>query len=216
MNLLIATKNRGKQKELGRLLEGFGVSVSSLADFSDAPDVVEDQPTFAGNARKKARELAAHCDLLSLADDSGLEVDALDGAPGVWSARYAGPHASDEDNNRKLLSALQSIPAAERSARFVCVLALATSSGEVVFETRGLLNGRIAEEPRGAEGFGYDPLFIPEGERSTLAELGASFKNAHSHRANAMRELKRYFDETPEVPDPQTKPDDGALNVRRR
>jgi XTP/dITP diphosphohydrolase len=198
--LVFATRNRGKLVELRQLLADLqAVEVLSLDELAVArpdlhvPDVVEDADTFAGNAIKKAREVSIATGLPSLADDSGLEVDALDGAPGVYSARYAGEHAGDDANNDKLLAALAGVPAARRTARFHSVLAFADISGPLgadVLTTDGVCEGVLLESRRGTGGFGYDPLFwVPELD-ATFAELGVGTKNDLSHRARAMVAMK--------------------------
>lgn len=185
MKLLVATRNAGKLREIARLLEGPGVAVLGLADVPGAPEVVEDGETFLANARKKAWALAEATGLPALADDSGLEVHALGGRPGVHSARYAGPGATDAANNEKLLGELAGVPAAERGAAFACAMVLAVpGGGEALAE--GRLPGRMLEELRGAGGFGYDPLFLVEAEGLTLAELDLDAKNRLSHRAQAL------------------------------
>lgn len=188
--LVFATRNRGKLVELRALLPG--IEVRSLDDVH-VPEVIEDADTFAGNAAKKAREVSAATGLPALADDSGLEVDALGGAPGVYSARYAGEPHSDEKNNAKLLAALAGVPAEQRTARFRSVLALADVTGplgtEVVTES-GTCEGVILEAPRGTGGFGYDPLFYAPELGMTFAEAGVGPKNDLSHRARAMRAIK--------------------------
>ena len=193
MKLLVATRNAGKVRELSRLFAALeGVELVGLEAFSDAPDVVEDADTFAGNAVKKAKELAEATGLPTLADDSGLEVDALGGAPGVHSARYAGAHGDDAANNAKLLDALRDVPDARRTARFRCVLAFADprgSLGEGVLTAAGVVEGRIVREPRGADGFGYDPLFLLAGDARTTAELPPAEKDAVSHRGRAARAM---------------------------
>lgn len=188
--LLVATRNKGKLAELRELVTDLDVELLSLDDTPNAPaDVVEDGATFEANARKKASEYARATGLLTLADDSGLEVDALGGEPGVRSARFAGPHATDGENNRLLLTRLVSFERDERTARFRCVLAVADPHGPLgtdVHLESGACEGRIVSGPRGTGGFGYDPLFVPAaaGER-TLAELRGEEKNALSHRAEA-------------------------------
>jgi len=194
LTLVIATRNAGKIKEIKALLADLGVRVLSLADFPEMPEVVEDGVTFLDNARKKAREVAAVTGLPALADDSGLEVAALGGGPGVYSARYAAdrtaPHSpSDRDNYLKLLEELAGVPVDQRQARFVCELVLAWPEG-LELRARGTWEGAIAPEPRGAEGFGYDPVFwLPEYGK-TVAEAGITVKNRHSHRARALQDLK--------------------------
>jgi XTP/dITP diphosphohydrolase len=192
--VVFATRNRGKLVELRQLLTGIAV-----LDLDEAaarcghalPEVVEDADTFAGNAIKKAREVSQACGLPALADDSGLEVDALGGAPGVYSARYAGS-GGDQANNAKLLAELAGIPAARRTARFRAVLAFADVAGPLGSETLtadGVCEGTILEAPRGSGGFGYDPLFLLPGGQ-TMAELEHTAKNALSHRGRAMRALE--------------------------
>ena len=221
--LLIATRNAHKVGEIAAIL-GPGFRCLSLADAGDLPPVVEDAPTFAGNAVKKAETVARALSprppetsgrLFVLADDSGLEVDALGGAPGVHSARFAAPDAGtggnspDADNNAKLLRLLAGVPPARRTARFRCVLALVevcdgraglpvgqdarprVPTAPQLFE--GACEGRIDFAPRGAGGFGYDPLFIPLGQEQSFAELGEDVKNGLSHRANALAKLRAWF-----------------------
>ena len=185
--LLIATSNRGKLKEISRLL-GPEIRLLTLADFPDLPGVVEDGDTFEANARKKAVEPARLTGLLTLADDSGLSVDALQGAPGVRSARYSGPDATDAANNQLLLSNLTNVPDERRTARFSCVMAVATPGGHV--ETAdGICEGRVLHAPRGTGGFGYDPLFLVPGLNLTFAELDPETKNRISHRGRALRAI---------------------------
>lgn len=187
MRLLVATTNLGKLAELRSLFAGLPVELLSLRDVTIDTHVDEDADTFEGNARKKASEFARRSGLATLADDSGLEVDALGGAPGVRSARYAGEGADDARNLAKLVEAIG--PHAERSARFRCVLAFAAPSGEVQRVTEGRCEGRIIDVPRGDMGFGYDPVFVPLGGTRTLAELSAEEKNALSHRGEASRAM---------------------------
>jgi len=186
VRLVLATRNKGKVKELQELLAGAGVEVVSLADFPDVPEVVEDGDTFQANAVKKAREVAEAVGELTLSDDSGLEVDCLDGAPGVISARFAGAQHDDEANNRKLLELMSGVPWEKRTGRFRCVVAIAVPGGKT--ETvEGTCEGIITSEPRGTQGFGYDPLFfVPEYKR-TFAELNAAEKNLISHRGKALQ-----------------------------
>ncbi|MEM7437241.1 MAG: RdgB/HAM1 family non-canonical purine NTP pyrophosphatase [Myxococcota bacterium] len=190
MRIVLATANSGKLVEYQRLLADVpGVVVESMADHGGPIDVIEDQDTFVGNALKKAREVAAHTGCAAMADDSGLAVDALDGRPGVYSARYAGEGASSADNNQKLLKELQGVPDGRRGARFVCVIVLVDAEGAELVVTRGTCEGRIAAAPRGEGGFGYDPLFIPDGNARTMAELTPSEKDAISHRGRATEHL---------------------------
>lgn len=200
--IVFATRNEGKVVELRALLAGQGIRVLSLTELDQpVPEVDEDGDTFLANAAKKARVVSQATGLPALADDSGLEVDALDGAPGVRSARYAGPEATDEANNHKLLEALRGVPPARRSARFRSVLALADSSGplgDALITAEGCCEGYILEAPRGTGGFGYDPLFHVPALNATFAELGVGTKNHLSHRARAMQALSSrlaaYFD----------------------
>lgn len=224
ISLFIATRNAHKAGEIRAIL-GDRFQLRTLNDFSDAPKVVEDAETFAGNATKKVVELAkwlmripnARLQIPNfvLADDSGLEVDALNGAPGVHSARFAAPNSaksgntSDADNNAKLLRLLKDVPLERRAARFHCVIALTPVLPEKVevaspvcyadgFETQtelfdGVCEGRIIFAPRGHNGFGYDPLFVPDGYDQTFAELGDDEKNQLSHRAKALAKLKNFF-----------------------
>ncbi len=188
MTLLVATGNAGKLRELRRLLAPEGIEVRGLTEVPGARPVEEDGATFLENARKKARALAELTGLPALADDSGLAVAALGGRPGVRSARYAGPGATDADNNRKLLEELRGVPPGQRQAAFVCAMVLAVPGQEDV-EAEGRLEGRILEEGRGEEGFGYDPLFLVEGQGLTLAELALDAKNRLSHRGRALAAL---------------------------
>ena len=188
MDLLIATTNAGKLAEIEAALKELPVRILSLKDFPAAPEVVEDGATFEENAVKKARALAAFSGLPALADDSGLEVDALGGAPGIYSARYSGDDADDARNNRKLLDQLAGLPEERRGARFVCVLALSAPQGEWLF--RAECPGRIAFAPRGAHGFGYDPLFLYAPLGRTFGELDRETKSSVSHRGLALQKLK--------------------------
>jgi XTP/dITP diphosphohydrolase len=184
MKLVIATRNAHKLEEIQAIFNFQGLEVLSAFDFPEIPDVIEDGETLEANAIKKAIEIAKATGCWALADDSGLEVDALNGAPGVYSARYAGEHCSYSDNNEKLLKELSS--SANRSARFRTVIALSDPGGSVQ-TVDGDCPGVIIGELRGTNGFGYDPLFIPDGYAETFAELPAEVKNRISHRANALR-----------------------------
>jgi XTP/dITP diphosphohydrolase len=194
--LVFATRNAGKLVELRLLLPGLdvvGIPEATARLGRDIPEVDEDADTFAGNAIKKAREVSAATGCPALADDSGLEVDALGGAPGVWSARYAGPSASDAANNTKLLDALRGVAAERRTARFRSVLALADVAGplaDAVITAEGVCDGVVLEAPRGTGGFGYDPLFLLPALGQTFGELGIGTKGELSHRARAMQALK--------------------------
>jgi XTP/dITP diphosphohydrolase len=191
MKLLVATTNHGKLREIAGFLTPLGIELLSLHDFKNPPIVVEDGATYEGNALKKARTLSAFAGLPALADDSGLEVDALGGAPGVHSARYSGENANDKRNNEKLLHALAAVPEERRGARFVCVLALCGPQSVTAQERlfRGECAGRIAYEPRGANGFGYDPLFFYPPLGRTFGELDPETKSRVSHRGIALQQL---------------------------
>jgi XTP/dITP diphosphohydrolase len=191
MKLLVATTNRGKLREIAEFLTPVGIELLSLHDFKNPPAVVEDGATYEANALKKARTLSAFAGLPALADDSGLEVEALGGAPGVQSARYSGENANDRRNNEKLLHALAAVPEERRGARFVCVLALCAPQSVTTPERlfRGECAGRIAYEPRGANGFGYDPLFFYPPLGRTFGELDPETKRGVSHRGLALQQL---------------------------
>jgi XTP/dITP diphosphohydrolase len=184
VRLLIATHNQGKKREYAALLQGLDLELTTLSEVGIAYDVAEDGATYQENALLKARAYAALSALLTLADDSGLDVDALGGAPGVRTARWAGEGASDRDRYELLLHKLEGVPEAERTARFRCVIALAWPDGrtEVV---EGTCEGAIAHAPRGSNGFGYDPVFLVPEFDCTMAELPAEIKNRISHRARA-------------------------------
>ena len=193
MKLVLATRNRGKVRELDEMLrERKEIKVLSLVDFPDAPDVVEDGETYQANAAQKATVIAKYTGCLTLADDSGLEVDALNGSPGVHSARYAGEGATDAERISKLLDALKSVPDGQRTARFKCAVALAEPDGHAHVAV-GVCEGRILREARGSHGFGYDPVFVPSGYNQTFAELGEDVKNRMSHRAKALEMAKKYI-----------------------
>lgn len=188
IEILIATNNPGKVREIRQLTADHPWTWRGLDEFPDVPSAIEDAETFAGNARKKALHYAAATGLLTLADDSGLEVDALGGAPGVHSARYAGCPKSDANNNRKLIENLRDVKPSDRSARFRCSMALARGDA-VLAETDGAVEGRIIDTPRGENGFGYDPHFLVPRLGKTMAELPAEQKNALSHRGKALRAM---------------------------
>ncbi|QDG51436.1 non-canonical purine NTP pyrophosphatase [Persicimonas caeni] len=232
--LLFATRNQHKAREFQSLLGDFinpSWRVFDIADWHDqVPEVVEDKETFWGNAVKKALEVSKHTGSVALSDDSGLEVDALDGAPGVYSARYAGPNATDEQNNRVLIKELEGVPEKKRTARYVCVAALAIPDNKIgraliartkvpfaeigeaepdkeqsmarvdnriVVWFRGTVEGLIIDEPRGTEGFGYDPHFyVPQWDK-TMAEVPLDKKNSISHRAEALKKMATFFQGRP-------------------
>ena len=216
MTIVVATRNPDKVKEIEAILQGLDVSLVTLDRFKDVPPILEDGVTVEENALKKARTVRDATGMCSLADDTGLEVDALNGAPGVYSSRYAGEGAGYEANNRKLLEALAGVSGDDRAARFRCVMALALAKnvgvrlfdkmkdaavGEAVVAdagkrcvdalvAEGILEGRIAGAKRGTGGFGYDPLFEVSGTGKTLAEMGADAKNRISHRYRALVEIR--------------------------
>ncbi len=185
MDLVLATTNQNKIAEICQILDGQNLNIISINDIPSLPEVEEDGLTFEENARKKALTIAKLTGRLTLADDSGLVVDALNGRPGVLSARYSGDDATPAKNNEKLLHELEDVPVKKRTARFVCVIAIARPSGKV-FVAEGECEGLIARELRGEQGFGYDPLFIVPDREKTFAELGAAEKNKISHRAIAL------------------------------
>ena len=186
--VVLATHNRHKVEELRRILAPYDVKLASLEDFPDVPEVAETGATFADNALLKARAVATATGLVAVADDSGLAVDALNGMPGVLSARWAGRHGDDEANLQLVLAQVADMPDERRGAAFVCAAAAATPEGsEVVVE--GRLEGSLTRAPRGSNGFGYDPIFLPAGGERTTAELDPHDKDAISHRGRAFREL---------------------------
>jgi len=189
--LVLATHNQGKIEEFKELLSGFPIEIKSLKDFGSIPPVVEDGETFEDNAYKKAHDTARMLGFPALADDSGLRVEALDGLPGVYSARYAGEGASDQENNLKLLEAMKGKE--NRKATFECVIAIAVPRGPaLIYE--GRCEGQIAHEMRGENGFGYDPIFFYPPRKETFAQMSPDEKNRVSHRGKAMAELQREFD----------------------
>ncbi len=187
MKVILASNNKGKLRELGELLAGQHIQIVPQREF-DVPEVPEDGLSFVENAIIKARNASAHSGLPAIADDSGLEVDALSGEPGIYSARYAGENAHDADNNRKLLQALANTPDEERSARFQCVMVFMRHAKDPTpLICQGSWEGRILRSPQGDNGFGYDPLFWLPAERASAAQLAAERKNAQSHRGKALR-----------------------------
>jgi XTP/dITP diphosphohydrolase len=202
MALVLGTRNVKKGVELARLIAPpwepnprlDRLTIRSLAELDDQIDVEEDADTFAGNARKKAAETARALGLWVLADDSGLTVDALNGAPGVYSARYAGTHGDDEANNDRVLSALDGVPDDRRGAAFVCALALADPTGTIRLEASGSCRGRITHEARGVLGFGYDPLFLIPEYHKTFGELSPLVKHQLSHRSRAFAHFRAGLD----------------------
>jgi XTP/dITP diphosphohydrolase len=191
IEILVATHNHKKRSELRALLKEFRkVRVLDLDDLDVAPpNVIEDGKTFRQNAVKKAVTVSKFFKGLVLADDSGLEVEELDGKPGVRSARFARAKATDEENNKKLLKLLEDVPEKARKARFVCNIALA-KKGSLLANFEGVTKGSIALKPKGENGFGYDPLFIPDNRKRTFAQMTAAYKNKISHRGKALKKLK--------------------------
>lgn len=187
-SVIIATKNIGKAKEFEKLFLPKGLAVKTLLDYPDIEDVEETGTTFEENAILKAETIANNLGVRVIADDSGLEIDALEGRPGVYSARYAGPEKNDENNIDKVLEELQGVPEKERTARFCCALAMAEPGMETL-TVFGTCEGRILNERRGTNGFGYDPIFFVEEEGKAMAELASNEKNKISHRAKAIRKL---------------------------
>jgi len=196
MELVVATRNAGKLKEIRRLLESRGIRVRGLEEFPGVPDVVEDGQTFAENAIKKAEAVAQFTGLPCLADDSGLVVDALQGRPGVHSARFSGAEADDQSNNRKLLDEMAAVPEIQRQAAFCCVMALCMP-GQSPRLFQGRVNGTILARQQGNGGFGYDPLFWLPGNNCTMAELPLDTKNQVSHRGQALRQLVDFLTALP-------------------
>lgn len=184
--LLVATHNEGKIRELSRMLAGLPVRLRRLSEWPDIPEAVETGETFAENAVLKALHYSSRAGLLTLSDDSGLEVAALGGAPGVRSARYCGPSVTYAERMRRLLAEVEGAAGDDRRARFVCVIALADPSTGRVQTFEGACEGRLAREPRGTAGFGYDPVFIPDGHQQTFGELPDEVKEELSHRARAL------------------------------
>lgn len=189
-SLVLATRNPGKVAEFRTLLDDLPLTLHTLDEWPSAPHVDEDAPTLKGNARKKAKSIHAYTRQPAMADDTGLEVDALDGRPGVHTARYAGPDATDADNIAHLLDNLAG--ATTRGAQFRTVISIVTAAATTSVE--GICRGTIAHEPRGQAGFGYDPVFIPEGHTKTFAEMTAEEKNAVSHRRRALDALRSVLD----------------------
>lgn len=188
--IVIGTHNRKKGREIARILDAKGLRLLTLDDFPGAPEVVEDGKTFVENAIKKASELADALGETVVADDSGLEVDALEGRPGVVSARYGGEHGNDARNIERVLAEMQAVPPERRTARFRTVAALARP-GELLVTVEGALEGIITERSQGTNGFGYDPIFFLPDSGRTCAELSPDEKNAISHRGQAFRKLKK-------------------------
>ncbi len=191
--LVLATGNRGKINEIKDLLADLSIDILTQNDFDAWPELEETGSTFEENAATKAKTLAAWAGAAALADDSGLEVEALDGAPGVVSARYAGTQGDDAANIARLLEEMEGVPMDERGARFVCVLVLASPQGDTT-EVRDTCEGTITTAPRGERGFGYDPVFVAAGQDRTMAELPLAEKNSISHRGKALRHLREMLE----------------------
>jgi len=190
LELIVATRNGGKVREIREALKGLGLRIHSLSDFPNVPEIEEDGKSFAENALKKARFYSKHFGKLVLADDSGLQVDGLNGLPGIYSARYAKEGATSQENNQKLLREMQGLPVSKRRARFKCIIAVVSHDGrEAVAE--GSCTGRIGFKEKGKKGFGYDPLFLLPKCGKTMAELSLKEKNAVSHRGKALRKIRR-------------------------
>ncbi len=190
MKLLVATRNDGKLREIEALLAGLNVELLSLRDFPDMPEVVEDGDTLQLNAAKKAVETASACGVTAVADDSGLFVDALDGRPGVLSARYAGTGATSADLCAKLLAEMADIPDDARGAHFACCIVMAAPDGRIMLTTEGRCDGVITRQVSGENGFGYDPVFYHTGLGETFAQAAPQEKNAVSHRGRALAEFR--------------------------
>jgi len=193
MRIVFATKNEGKVREISEMMEGTGIEMVSLNHFAALPEIVEDGATYLENALKKARIVSEFLGETVLADDSGLQVDALEGEPGVYSARYAGESATDEENNAKLLAKLKEVPTEKRTASFFCALVLYWPDG-ICHSFEAEWRGRIIDEGRGTNGFGYDPIFLDPHFKRTAAELPPEIKNKVSHRGQAFAKLKAWLD----------------------
>jgi XTP/dITP diphosphohydrolase len=190
LEIIVATKNQEKLREIRSILKDLSIQLHGLNDFENVPDVEEDGKSFAENGLKKARFYSKLFGKMAIADDSGLEVDALGGRPGVYSARYAGIGASDQENRKKLLKELQGVPISRRGAGFKCVMAMVSPDGREAV-TEGSCRGRIGFKEVGKNGFGYDPIFILPQYGKTMAQLSLEEKNRVSHRGKALRKLKR-------------------------
>jgi XTP/dITP diphosphohydrolase len=191
--MIAATRNEGKVREIRRALKGLGLRIHALSGFPDVPEIEEDGKSFTENALKKARFYSKHFGKLTMADDSGLEVDILKGLPGIYSARYAGERASGQENNQKLLREMEGVPISRRGARFRCSIAVVSPDGrEAIAE--GSCKGKVGFEGKGRRGFGYDPLFILPQYGRTMAELSLEEKNRISHRGKALRKLRKIIE----------------------
>jgi len=188
--VIVATRNRGKMREVREALKGLGLRIRTLSDFSNVPEIEENGRTFIENALKKARYYSKYFGKVTLADDSGLEVDRLKGLPGVYSARYAGEKASSRENNEKLLREMEGVPISRRGARFRCVIAVVSPDGKELL-VDGSCRGRIGLREKGRRGFGYDPLFVLPNYGKTMAELSLEEKNRISHRGKALKKIRK-------------------------
>ena len=193
MELVIATRNKKKRQEIEKILEDFDVKVLSLEDYPGLSEIKEEGRNFEDNAVKKAVVTARFTDKWTLADDSGLEVEALNGKPGVHSARFAGKKQNDKANIKKLLEIMKDVPEEKRTARFTCVMAVSSPDGKIAKVVKGDCEGRISFNPAGGKGFGYDPVFVVSGYRKTFAQIKSSLKNRISHRAKALRQIKEFI-----------------------
>ena len=194
MRLIVATQNRGKVREIRKALRRLGFQILALDDFGNVPGIKEDGRSFSENALKKARFYSTLLGELTLSDDSGLEVDALNGLPGIYSARYGGAGATDRVNNEKLLKELEGVPLSKRGARFRCAIAVVSPQGKEAF-VEGACKGRIGFQEKGSRGFGYDPLFVLPRHGKTMAQLTVDEKNRISHRGKALRRLRKLMKE---------------------
>ena len=188
-SIVLASRNRKKSSEITKLLSPHGINVLSIADFPNVPETEEDGETFAENAAKKASETAKFLSQWAIGEDSGLMVDALQGAPGIYSARFSGENATDDENNRKLLAELQNVPEEKRQAQYVCNVAVADASGNIRLQTEARCRGRISTAAFGTNGFGYDPYFLITEYHRTFGELSPAVKSHLSHRARAFGRL---------------------------
>ncbi|MCA9063475.1 MAG: RdgB/HAM1 family non-canonical purine NTP pyrophosphatase [Planctomycetaceae bacterium] len=197
--IVLASRNRKKAQEVAEILGPLGFDVRPVTEFPDVPDVVEDGQTFAENAAKKASEVARALNQWVIGEDSGLQVDVLKGAPGIYSARYSGENATDEANNQKLIAELNDVPEDKRGAGYVCSVALSDPAGQIRLAVEGTCRGRILREAKGIGGFGYDPYFLIPEYHQTFGELPAAVKHRLSHRARAMAafapELRKLADQ---------------------
>ena len=194
MKIVFASSNEGKVREIREMLEGMGIELISLSNYAGVPEIVEDGKSFLENALKKAKIVSEYTGETVLADDSGLQIEVLGGEPGIYSSRYAGEKATDEENNTKLLTKLKNIPREKRTAFFICVLVLYRRDGSYDY-FEGKWNGQIIDERRGNNGFGYDPIFLVPELKMTAAELPAEIKNKVSHRGQAFAQLKKKLGE---------------------